>query len=175
MTTTWRTQKPGGDEHAAFYTGYIQEAPGPDVLATLERQGTEFAAFVRGIPEVRGDHRYAPGKWSIKDVVQHLSDAERVFSYRLLRFARKDPANLPGFDENTYVREANAGLRTLAQLADEWAAVRRSSVALIAPLCDEVMARRGSANGHEISVRALTWILAGHVAHHEKVLRERYL
>ncbi len=175
LSQRWRTQRPGGDEHAPFYAVYIDEAGTGDLVATLERQVSEIGALVRGIPEARGDHRYAEGKWSIKDVVLHVCDAERVFAYRLMRFARSDPTELPGFDEGTYVKNADAGSRTLAQLAAEFEAVRRATLALLAPLGDDAMARRGAANGREVSARALAWIVAGHAAHHAKVLKERYL
>ena len=175
MTTKWRTERPGSDEHVAYYAGYIAEATGADVLATLEKQAAEVPAFVRSIPDAKGDHRYAEGKWSVKDVVLHVCDAERVFSYRLLRFARNDPTDLPGFDEGAFVKNAAAAVHTLAQLADEFAAVRRATLALLAPLQDDAMMRRGTANGHPISARAIAWIMAGHADHHMRVVRERYL
>ena len=175
MTTKWRTEKPSADEHAPFYAGYIAEAPGADVLGALEQQATEIPAFVRGIPGAKGDHRYAEGKWSVKDVVLHICDAERVFSYRLLRISRNDQTDLPGFDENLFVMNAGAGSHTLAQLADQFAAVRRSTLALLAPMQDDQMTRRGTANGNPISARAIAWILAGHADHHVRVIRERYL
>jgi hypothetical protein len=175
MTTKWRTERPAADEHAPFYAGYIGEAPGGDVVATLDTQGRDFTGFLRGIPEARGGHRYAPGKWSIKDIVLHCCDAERVFSYRLMRFARADATDLPGFDENTYAAHGAADAQTLAELATHFEAVRRATVALVDPMQDEQMLRRGSANGHAITPRALAWVLPGHVAHHEKVIRERYL
>jgi hypothetical protein len=175
MTAKWRTEKPGAGEHAPFYAGYIAEAPAGDLVATLERQGREFAAFIRGIPEAKGSHRYAPAKWTIKDVVLHVCDAERVFSYRLMRFARNDATSVPGFDENTYAANGGADMQSLAHLADQFEALRRSTALLLAPMRDEQVMRGGSASGHHITARALAWILPGHVAHHEKVLRERYL
>lgn len=175
MSTKWRTEKPAADEHASYYKGYIDEAPAGDLLKTLEAQGGELSAFYRGIPEGKGGHRYAAGKWSIRDVVLHVTDAERIFSYRLLRFARSDATDLPGFDENVFVKYAGADAQTLAHLADEFAAVRRATVALLAPMTDEQMLRRGTANKNPISARALAWIMAGHADHHARVVRERYL
>lgn len=175
MTTKWRTEKPGSDEHAPYYAGYVAEAPGADVVATLEKQAADIPAFVRGIPESRGEHRYAEGKWSIKDVVLHVCDAERVFAYRLLRFARNDATALPGFDEGIFVKNADAGSHTLAQLADEFASIRQSTLALLEPMHDEAMMRRGVASGNPVSARAIAWIVAGHADHHVRVLRERYL
>jgi hypothetical protein len=175
MSQHWRTQRPGDDERASFYAPYIAEAPDGDLVDAMTAQGTRIALMVRGIAESRGGHRYAAGKWSIKDVVLHACDAERVFGYRLLRFARGDATNLPGFDEGTYVQHGGADARTLADLAEEFAAVRRATLWLITPLDDEAMVRRGLANNHSVSARALAWIMAGHAEHHARILRERYL
>lgn len=175
MTTNWRTVKPSADEHAPFYANYVAQAPTGDLVESLAAQGREFTALLRGIPEARGNHRYAEGKWSIKDIVLHLCDAERVFSYRLMRFARNDKTDLPGFDENPYAAIANADAQTLAQLADQFDAVRRATVGLVAPLGDDAMMRSGTANGKAITARALAWVICGHTAHHARVLRERYL
>jgi uncharacterized damage-inducible protein DinB len=175
MSQLWRTQRPGGDEHAAYYAGYVAGAPDGDLVDTLTAQGSRLAQMIRGIPESQGDHRYAEGKWSIKDVVLHVSDAERVFSYRLLRFARGDATNLAGFDEGPYVQHGGAGARSLADLAEDFAAVRRATLSLITSLDDEAMARRGLANNNPVSARALAWITAGHAEHHARILRERYL
>jgi len=175
MTQQWRTKRPASDEFAPFYAGYVAEVPEGDLVAVLEMQRAEVLALLRDIPEPRGTHRYADGKWSIKDVVQHVTDGERIFAYRLLRFARGDATDLPGFDEGRYVPVAQADARTLASLGAEFDAVRRATTALIVPLDDDAMARRGTANGREITARALAWIIAGHAQHHATVLRERYL
>jgi len=175
MSQQWRAQRPASDEFASFYAGYVAEVADGDVLVTLTAQGSRIAAMVRAVPEARGGYRYAEGKWSIKDVVLHLGDAERVFSYRLMRFARGDATNLPGFDEGPYVQNGGADARTLADLADDFAAVRRATLALITPLDDAAMSRRGTANNHPVSARALAWIMAGHAEHHARILKERYL
>ncbi len=175
MTQRWRSERPGAKEHAPYYTSYIAEAPDGDLVEHLERRGRDFTALLRALPEAKGDHRYAPGKWSIKDLVQHLCDAERVFSYRILRFSRNDATPLPGWDENIYAANAAAGQRKLADLADEFEAVRRSTVALLGPLSDDQMAHSGMANNNPVTARAIAWIIAGHAVHHESVLRERYL
>lgn len=174
MSQQWRTTRPGDDERAAFYAGYVAEAPEGDLMDTLTAQGTRIAQLVRGIAESRGDHRYAEGKWSIKDVVLHVCDAERIFSYRLLRFARGDATNLPGFDEGTYVQHAGAAARTLAGLSEEFKAVRHATITLLKPLDDDAMSRRGLANNHPVSARALAWIMAGHAEHHARIVNERY-
>ena len=174
MSQQWRTQRPGDDEHAAYYAGYVAAAPDGDLVDGMTAQGTRIAAMLRGIAESRGGHRYAEGKWSIKDVALHVSDAERVFSYRLLRFARGDATNLAGFDEGPYVQHGGADARSLVDLAEDFAAVRRATLSLITPLDDEAMARRGLANNNPVSARALAWITAGHAEHHARILRERY-
>ncbi len=175
MTQRWRAERPGANEHAPYYASYIAEAPDGDLVDHLERRGRDFAALLRGLPETKGDHRYAPGKWTIKDLVQHLCDAERVFAYRILRFSRNDGTALPGWDENIYAANAAADQRKLGDLADEFEAVRRSTVALLRPLSDDQMARSGMANNNPVTARAIAWIIAGHAVHHESVLRERYL
>lgn len=175
MTQNWRARKPGADEHAPFFAQYVAEAEGKDLVTALEKQAAEVAALLKGIPEPKGTHRYAPDKWSIKEVVGHITDSERVFAYRLMRFARGDETALPGFDENVIAKNSEADARTLADLGEEFAAVRRATVALVRPMRDEQMARRGTSNGKTISARALAWIIAGHAQHHLKVLKERYL
>src|SRR4029077_5181557 len=120
-------------------------------------------------------HRYAPGKWSIKEVIGHVSDAERVFSHRALRFARGDRTRLPGFDEKAYTPAGRFDARPLPDLAAELDAVRHATIALFAGLDSEALARRGPANNKEVSVRALAYIIAGHERHHVGILRERYL
>jgi len=175
MAQQWRTQRPAGDEYAAYYQRYIDQVPPGDVLKGMESQFADTLALLRSLSESRGDHRYAPEKWSIKEVVGHLCDSERVFAYRLMRVARGDPTPMPAFDENEYVRQANFGARTLADLVGEFERVRGATRALVAPLDDGFMERRGTASGHTISARALAYIVAGHERHHVKILRERYL
>ena len=167
--------RPDPSEYAPYYGGYIKTAPQGDLLQILERQGAETAALIAGLPEARGDHAYEPGKWTIKEVLLHLADAERVFGYRALRFARGDQTPLPGFEQNDWTPESGAGKLTLKDLSEELRAVRGATLALLRHLPDSAPTRRGTASGKEISVRALAWIIAGHEAHHLRVLRERYL
>ena len=166
--------RPGPDEYAPFYAPYIAAVPDGDVVALLESQIVETAALLRATPEDHGTFRYHPGKWSINDVVGHLADSERVFTYRALRFARGDRTALPGFEQDDYVAAAGADGRSLHELADELEVVRRSSVAFFRSLDLEAGVRRGGANGHDVTVRALAYITAGHERHHVRVLRERY-
>ena len=126
------------------------------------------------IPEARGDYRYAPDKWSIKEIVGHLCDTERVFAYRALRIGRGDTTPLASFDDQAYVAEVRAGDRALAGLAAEWGDVRRATIALFRNLPAEAWQRRGTASDQPTSVRALAYVIAGHVRHHLQVLEERY-
>lgn len=172
---SWRTERPAPDEFAPFYAGYIESVPLGDLVVVLRTQMDETLALVRGLPEAKGDHRYAPGKWSIRDVVGHVCDSERVFAYRLMRIARGDATPLPGFEQDDYVARGDFGARSLASLAEEFEALRRATIALVSALDDAAMARRGSANGVQVSARALAYIIAGHERHHLHVLRSRYL
>jgi uncharacterized damage-inducible protein DinB len=175
MTQRWKTEKPGADEHAPYYAGYVAEASGEDVLVSLDRQLAQVQAQLALVPAAREQHRYAAGKWSVREVIAHLSDSERVFAYRALWFARSAPGDLPGFDENAWVPASGADERTLRDLGDEFAAVRRATLAFARSLSDEQALRSGTANGKPMTARALLWIMAGHTEHHLRVLRERYL
>lgn len=173
---TWRTTRPGADEHAPYYAGYIAAVPDGDVLATLERQLADSLSTWRSVAPAKQEYRYAEGKWSVKEVLLHVIDAERVFSYRALRAARGDEANaLPGFDENDFARESRANRRQIADLAGEFEHLRRANLLLFGSFDDEMAGRRVTASGKPITAKALMWIVAGHERHHHKVLRERYL
>jgi hypothetical protein len=166
--------RPASTEYAQFYGGYVSQVPDGDLLEHLERQGRETVALLRGISEQQSQHRYAPGKWTIREVVGHMSDTERVFTYRALSFARGEGASLPSFDENAWAETSNAGTRSLTDLIDELAAVRAATVALFRGFTDEEFARAGVASNNPITVRAIAYIVAGHERHHIKILRERY-
>lgn len=168
-------ERPGDDEYAPFYAGYIRGVPDGDLLATLRDQLAETESLLRQIGESRGDYRYEPGKWSVKEVVLHVADAERIFAYRALRFARGDATPLPGFEQNDYVPVSRADDRTLAELAAELRSVRAATITLFDGLPADALARRGRANNVEVSVRALAWIIAGHERHHARIIRERYV
>ena len=172
---TMQTARPDATEYAPFYAGYVAGVPESDIVAVLRESGRDILAALAAIPESQGGHRYAAGKWSVREVIGHLIDAERIFSYRALRLARADATPLPGFEENDYVRAAHSDERSLADLVDELRAVRESTVRLFASLPDDAWNRRGVVNGREISVRALAYITAGHARHHLGVLRDRYL
>ncbi|HET7469207.1 MAG TPA: DinB family protein [Gemmatimonadales bacterium] len=166
---------PAADEYAPYYGRYTALVPaGVDILDQLDRQREEVLARFRDVPESKGGHRYAPGKWSVRQLVCHLSDTERIMAYRALRIARADTTPLPGFDENAYAPESGADAVPLAGLVAEFADVRRASLALFRHLPPEAWTRRGRASESPFSVRALAWIILGHPIHHLGVLRERY-
>lgn len=166
--------RPAPSEYLEYYDRYIRLV-GDDVLRAL-REGVETTRrMLEPLPESRGDWRYAPGKWSIKEVMLHVTDTERVFSYRALRFARKDPAPLPGFDQDAWMPESGAPERTLRSLIDEHRAVRAATLAFFENLAPEAWERAGIANDARMSVRAAAFVIAGHEAHHQGVLREKYL
>jgi len=166
--------RPAEGEYGPFYASYIAKVPDGEVAKYLELQLREVRGLLATISEGRGDFRYAPEKWSIKELIGHLCDAERIFSYRALRFARNDATPLAGFDENSYVPAGKFGKRTMASLLDEFVQVRDATLSLVRTLDAESGARKGEASGKEVTVRGLIWIIAGHTAHHTAILRERY-
>jgi hypothetical protein len=167
--------KPDSTEYAPYFEKYIALVPEGEIVATLDSQIESTLSQIRGLSEARGEHRYAPGKWSVKEVIGHLIDAERIFAYRAMRFARNDATPLPGFDENSFVANAAFGSRSLADLADEFEHTRKSNVYLFKHLDGEASSRRGVSNNNEISARAIAYIIAGHELHHVGILRTRYL
>ena len=174
--TTATIPRPGPSEYAPYYETYISKVPPEgDLLTVLEDQRRETQQLLAGLSDTRALHRYAPEKWSIKEVVGHLMDTERVFCYRALAFARGDANPLPGYDEKAWAAAGRFDVRSLAHLAAESDAVRRATIALFSGLDGEALARRGTANNNPISVRALGWVIAGHERHHLAILRERYL
>jgi hypothetical protein len=158
-----------------WYHKYIQMIEGDDLLLLMEQQLSSFIGFLRDIPASKRHYRYAEGKWSISDLVQHLIDGERIFAYRALRFARKDETDLPGFEENDYAENANADKRNWDDLLDEFTSLRRSNLAMFASFDEQALEREGTANGNRIYVRGIGFVMIGHVSHHEAILRERYL
>jgi uncharacterized damage-inducible protein DinB len=167
--------RPDAAEYTPYYGTYIGKVPEGDLLLTLEDQRRETQRLLAGLSEARALHRYAPGKWSIKEVIGHLADTERVFCYRALRFARADDTALPGFDEKAWVPAGKFDSRSLQALAAELDAVRRATLALFRGLDATALSRRGTANNNAVTVRALAWIIAGHERHHVALLHERYL
>lgn len=168
-------KKPESDEYASYYAGYIQDLPDENIVSYLESQVQEFESVLKDLPAEKASFRYAPGKWSVKEVLGHINDTERIMSYRLLRIARGDTTELAGFEENDYVRNAGSEQLTVTELLNEFIAVRSATVALVKPLTHEAWLRVGSANKTRVSARAVLYIIAGHAAHHIKLIRERYL
>lgn len=166
--------KPAEGEYASFYAGYVgkvQSAGGP--VALLEAQAAVFEKL-GAQPEQVGDYRYAEGKWTVQEVLGHMSDTERVFAYRLLRIARADQTPLSGFDENAWAAAAPHADRALEDVAAEMQAVRAATMPLIYALDHDALARSGVANGKPVTARAICWIIAGHAEHHLGILREKY-
>ena len=166
--------RPAADEYAPYYGKYIGLVEGDDVLPHLVSQVERTWRMLSTLDDKRASHRYEPGKWSVKQVVGHLSDVERVFTYRALRMSRADATPLPGFDENAYVDNATFDDRPIEDLALEFRAVRSATIALFASLPESALVRRGTANDVPFSVRSFAWICAGHELHHRKLLVERY-
>jgi uncharacterized damage-inducible protein DinB len=159
---------------APFYRGYVQHVIDFDLFEALTVSNRLTQEYIQSIPEARGEYRYAEGKWTIKEVLCHMMDAERIFAYRALRFARLDKTELPGFDENAFAPEANAHARSLSQLALETQRLRDSTIDLFRSFSDEMLLRTGTANGTSFVAINLGFITAGHQCHHVKVLKERY-
>lgn len=169
-----KISRPGSRDYADFHKGYIAAVEHEtDGIAALERQ-LETIERLRHLTPEQASHRYADGKWSVKAVIGHLSDGERVLAYRLLRIARGDATALPGYDENLFAANSNADRREVADLVTELRAVRESTLALVRSLDEAVLGNRATVNSWEVSARGLVFIIAGHVAHHVNILRERY-
>lgn len=175
MTAAFRSIRPALEEHAEYFSRYIDRVPDGDIVDILTRQMAETSEFLGAIPDSKADHRYAEGKWSIREVIGHMCDTERVFSYRALRFSRGDTTPVPGFDENAYMKYAPFSRCSLDDLISEFQQVRKSSLHLFRSMDAQAMERRGVANGASVSVRAIAYMAAGHEAHHVEGLRTRYL
>lgn len=171
--TTLHVGRPDASEYAPFYAGYVERVTEEPLIA-LEHQAAATAALLRRIPESSSSYRYADGKWTVRDVVGHLADTERVMSYRALRIARGDTTPLAGFDENAYANMAGAEGRAWNTLVQDLAAVRAATLALFRSFDADAWRRSGVANGKTISVRALGHIIVGHERHHLHILQSRY-
>jgi len=170
------TQKrPQTTEYAPYYGTYVMLVPEGDFLEILEAQLREMQELLAPVGEQQADFRYGPDKWSIKEILGHINDAERIFSYRMLRIARGDETPLPGFEQDDYVKTANSSGQKLSALLEEFVAIRRSTLALVRSLESSAWLRQGTASGKPVSVLALGFIIAGHVIHHQRILAKRYL
>ncbi len=168
-------EPPAPGEYDDYYEKYIAQVGTGDFIELLAHEADETLAMLRAIPDNAADYAYAEGKWTIKEVIGHVCDAERIFAYRLLRIARGDTTPLASFNENEYAPAGRFGERTLASLNEEFAAVRAATIALVAGLPSDAWLRMGTASGRPVSPRALAYIIAGHELHHREVLMSRYL
>jgi hypothetical protein len=168
-------QRPDPSEHAPYFSRYIDLVPEEDIVTALEKQSDETQNLLASLDEERGAYRYGPDKWSIKGVIGHVADGERIFGYRLLAIARGEKNPLPGFEENEYAETAHFDQWSLRDLAESLAASRRANLLIMRNLSDDDWNRRGVANNNAVSARAIAFTMLGHERHHLRVLRERYL
>ena len=167
--------RPQPGEYSPYHEQYISLVKGNDVLAALDNQRRQMVLLLSGRAEADGDLRYAPEKWSLKEVLGHINDTERIMSYRALRISRGDATPIEGFEQDDYVRNSPFAHRPLADLIEDYIAVRRATISLFRNLDEPAWTRRGVANKNEVTVRALAFIIAGHELHHRKILEEKYL
>lgn len=163
------------NEYALFYKNYIQRLGDVNLIEVLNNSLQDIVTTIKDLPEEKLVYRYAEGKWTIKELVQHIIDAERVLSYRALRFSRNDITDLHGFDEDWYVDNSNGNNRNFSELLNELTLIRKASISLFNSFSDDMLTMKGSANGSKMSVRALGFIIAGHQMHHLKIIKEKYL
>jgi hypothetical protein len=169
------SSRPHPSEYAPYYGRYINLVPDGSIVDLLERQLDMTSQLLGTVGEKKADYRYATGKWSIKEVVGHVTDTERVFAFRAFSFSRDDKNPLPSFEQDEYVQNSNFGQRTLQSITDEFQGLRRSNILLFRNFDGDMMLKRGAASGFEFSVRCIPYIVAGHELHHVQVLKERYL
>jgi uncharacterized damage-inducible protein DinB len=167
--------KPDIESVPLFYKAYVENVKDLDVMMALTQSAKVALNLFRSIPEDMGDYRYAEGKWSLKELFNHMMDAERIFAYRALRFSRNDKTTLPGFEEKDYAPLANAHARSIDQLTDEMERLRMTTIDLYASFTPEMLRREGTANNNRLSVLSLGYVIAGHETHHRKIINERYL
>jgi hypothetical protein len=167
--------RPRPEDHPPYYKAYVLATTGADLAEAFRLTSEEEARTMALVPEHKWEHRYAPGKWTTKEVFQHIIDTERVFAYRAFCIARNEKANLPAMDEDAYQAEARTARRSVDELMRELQAVRQATIALFEGLDAEGASRAGTANGKHITVGALAWIIPGHSLHHLRIIRERYL
>ncbi len=166
--------RPSDNEYAAYYGKYIQLVPGDNVIEVLNGYG-KTVSFLRAIPPDKENFSYAPDKWTVRQVIGHIVDTERIMAYRAHRISRNDKTPLPGFDQAEFIKSGNAHRRTVKDLTDEFEAVRKANILMFKTFNDEELKRRGTASGYEVTVNGLLYIIAGHELHHLNILKERYL
>ena len=168
-------EKPNPEDAPKYYQHYFSLVPENNLSDALENSMKNTFKFISSIPKEKEEHQYALDKWTIKEVFAHIIDTERIFAYRALRFSRKDGTDLPSFNQNSYTPNANTQQRTLAQIADEYKAVRQASITLFAYLTPDMLDFRGSSNKNPVTARSIGWMIAGHDIHHCNVIKEKYL
>lgn len=174
-STATASLRPQPGEYAPHFDCYISLVLSNDVLAALDEQRRQMLLLLSGRTEADGEIRYAPGKWSLKEILGHINDGERILSYRALRIARGDATPIEGYEQDDYVRNGPFGQRPLSDLVEDYIAVRRATVSLFRNLHEAAWVRRGVAAGNEVTVRALAYIIAGHELHHRRIIEEKYL
>jgi hypothetical protein len=174
MNTTALIGRPQPGEYAPYYDRYISLVPGDNILDVLDEERRKFVLLLSGRSEADGNFRYAPDKWTVKELLGHINDGERIFAYRALRIARGDQTPIEGFEQDDYVRNARFDRCSLEDLVEDYIAVRRATLSLFRNLDPEAWTRRGIANNNEVSVRAIAYSIAGHNLHHRSILEERY-
>jgi len=167
--------RPQPGEYTPYYERYISLVPANDILAAFDDQRREMLLLLCGRTEADGDLRYAPDKWSLKELLGHVNDTERIMSYRALRISRGDATQIEGYEQDDYVRNGPFAGRPLADLIEDYIAVRRATISLFRNLDEAAWTRRGVANKNEVTVRALAYIIAGHELHHRRIIEEKYL
>jgi len=167
--------RPNQNEYPRFYATYVNTVPDVEILSQMEQQSAEGLAFYQNIPSDQWDKGYAPGKWTLKELLVHMIDTERIFAYRAMRISRGDKTPLPGFEQDGYVVQSNANERNTADIIEEFNTLRQSTLCLFKSFSEEMIGRTGTASNGTISVRAQMYIIAGHELHHLNIIKERYL
>ena len=167
--------RPQAGDFGSFYQKYIDKTKSETIKELVSNNSSVLNHFINNIPESKAEYSYDEGKWTVKDLLQHMIDTERIMIYRALTIARKDSISLPGFDENEYAVNANASSRILQSLKEEFVSVRKATDLFLLSLSEEQLQQKGIANGHPITVKALAFIIYGHALHHKQILEERYL
>ncbi|WP_020402755.1 DinB family protein [Gracilimonas tropica] len=173
--SVWDNEYPSSSEYAHYYAGYVANVPKANIIETLKEQMHDTYTFINSIPGDKAYHSYEKGKWTIKQIIGHLIETERVFSYRALAFSRRDPNPLPPMEQDDYVKYSNYNSRTISNLANEYLAVRIATTHLFQNMTKEMVSLKGIASNAEFTVRSLPFIIAGHELHHMQVIREKYL
>jgi uncharacterized damage-inducible protein DinB len=174
VAPTFNIPRPGAGEYSPYHKRYISLVAGTDILATLDTQRRQMLLLLSGRDEAEGNFRYAPDKWTVNEVLGHVCDTERIFAYRALRIARGDQTPMEGFEQDDYVKNGPFASVTLAELVEDYIAVRRATLTLLRNLDEPAWSRRGVANKNEITVRAIAYLIAGHELHHRRILEEKY-